>query len=81
MGAGKAVDAFQFKSQYALDEDIDEILANGLALIIDRQGSFSNGRNTAEIQLSHQRALVDLLKESRSQSIGDLEDCRQDGLR
>jgi accessory colonization factor AcfC len=81
MLAGKAVHAFQFNSQDAIDKDVDIIFADAMALIHDLQRNFDRRRNSPKHQFLHQRALVDLLKESSPQSIGDLEDGRQDGLR
>jgi len=65
--------AFQLNSHNVLNEDIGKVIANILALVHDGHRNLSRRPKSARLKLNDQSALINLLKKTAPQSIGNLE--------
>src|SRR5689334_20642390 len=77
---GKPFGTFQFHHQHVLYQQIREIVSYRIPLVHHGQRGFCGSTDASEAQLSHQGTLVNLLEESRTQRVGDLEHGAQDPL-
>ena len=64
MFRGKPIHALQLDNEFALDQQIGEILSNKLALVANREGDFCLSFYAAKHKFSEESTLVYLFEES-----------------
>jgi len=77
---GEALHTFQFDDEYIFDEDISKVIPYIVTLVRDCKGSLRGGPDTQKGEFSEQSTLINFLEESRSKSVGNLEDGAKDTL-
>ena len=78
--AGQPFHTFQLDHQHVFDEQIGKVISDRVTLVGDCKRSFGGSPKAAKTGFCKQRPLVDLLKESGAQGVGNLKDGIQHAL-
>ena len=73
MFVGETLGAFQFNEKYIFNQQIGKVLPYAMALVSHGKRDFDGGSHTSKADLVKQSTLVNLLKETRAQCVGYLE--------
>jgi hypothetical protein len=80
MFIGETLGTFQLNDQHIFHKKISKVLAHALALVGNWKGDLSPHPKTSKSKLVDQSTLIDLLQESRTQSVGHLKNRTKDLL-
>ena len=78
MFGGEVVGALEFNEECVFDEEVGEVVSDGVAFIGDGDGDLAGRLDAAEGEFAVEGAFVDLFEEAGAEGVGNREDGAED---